>query len=217
LPWQGYLPEDLQMCLGGGMGKATVVPGLSSFSPIGWRSFGVVGRVWGLSQQAQGSREVQRKLEEAQSEGGREAILEELRGHVKAAARDPHANHVLQRCIELCLPAASQFVVEEVLESGPIGIALHKNGCRVMQSLLKRCSDESVHRLVAALLPEFSKMAQHQYGKFVVLCFLECDQGEQRQCVMERVEEEVRRQPSGALARALASRPEGVGAPPRQH
>ena len=81
----------------------------------------LVGRVWELSQDSKGCRDVQLALEQA-GEDLRRLIVAEVAGHVLDAMRCPHANHVLQKCITSSRPAteghrlsdcnhyASQFV-----------------------------------------------------------------------------------------------------------
>merc|ERR1719436_1102020 len=51
------------------------------------------GRVWELSQDAAGCREIQRAFDSAATEVDREMLAAELRGHVYEALRCPHANY----------------------------------------------------------------------------------------------------------------------------
>ena len=63
----------------------------------------LTGRVWELSQDSKGCREVQQAIEEA-SDDVRCSLVAELCGHVLDAMRCPHANHVLQKCITCSRP-----------------------------------------------------------------------------------------------------------------
>ena len=75
------------------------------------REISLAGRVWELSQDSKGCREVQLAIEEA-SDDVRRGLLAEIAGHVLDAMRCPHANHVLQKCITCSRPEveASTYV-----------------------------------------------------------------------------------------------------------
>lgn len=179
LSWSCYLPSSLQPPLPPPV--AAVVsqrPSLASGSGRGGETgeaagFGlegllVAGRVWSLSQEPIGCRQVQAALDAASSDKAREALAGELRGHVVHASRCPHANHVLQKVVAVLRPGALQFVVEELL-AGTVGqTARHKYGCRVVQRLVERCHPHQVQRLVDRLVPETAALGRHPYGNYVV-------------------------------------------------
>jgi len=61
----------------------------------------------------------------------------ELKGHVCEMVASPHANHVLQRLIELLPPSFVTFVLEEMAARwSPDYVAKHKFGCRVFERIL---------------------------------------------------------------------------------
>jgi len=103
--------------------------------------------------------------------------------------RVAHANHVVQKCILLLKPEASQFIIDE-LQCGIVGqIARHKYGCRIIQQLADNCKISQIHQLVESLIPEVVSLSRHPYGNYVV------------QNLLQRCTSEQRRR----MARALAS------------
>lgn len=136
----------------------------------GWRDASVAGRVWRLSQNARGSREVQHAMETASSEDARVRLASELRGHISEALRCPHANHVLQKCIECLSPHNTQFIIDELMaRPGSISYAArHKYGCRIVQRLLESCLPQQVSGLIETLLADAFQIARHPYGNYVM-------------------------------------------------
>lgn len=152
----------------------------------------IAGRVWSLSQDAQGCRQVQLALEMA-DEGSRMAIASELRGHVFEAMRCPHANHVAQKVIMLLRPGALQFIIDEILVR-PVAVsqaARHKYGCRIVQRLLESCKPDQVRGLVQILLADARAIACHPYGNYVMQHLLrhgcEEDKGSLIQVLLEHL------------------------------
>lgn len=132
-------------------------------------SLSLLGRVWALSQDARGCREVQEALgDESLSETQREAIAAELRGHVLEAAVCPHANFVLQKCIVALKPEAVQFIVSEIPSHSVTSLAQSRYGCRILQRLFERCHRSQVHALVESVLADIVAIAQSPYGNYVV-------------------------------------------------
>lgn len=153
----------------------------------------LVGRVWALSQDAQGCREVQAALEdESSGDARREALAQELRGHVLEAAVCPHANHVLQKAIAELRPEAFQFIIEDVPLESVSSMAQNKFGCRVLQRLFERCPSCYVRGLVDAVLGDLMAIAQSPYGNYVVQKMLECGiETDQRQRLLRSLESAV--------------------------
>merc|ERR1712187_676105 len=112
------------------------------------------GKVWELSQDRARCHDVQRLLDES-NEQVRVAIAEELRGHVWEAMQHPHANYVVQKCIESLRPSASQFIIDEIISNDIVQKASqHKFGCQILQRLLEFCRTDQVNELVEILLNE---------------------------------------------------------------
>lgn len=155
----------------------------------------LAGRVWSLSQDALGCREVQDVLgDDSLPLGQREALARELRGRILSAAVCPYANFVLQKCVVMLRPEAVQFIMEEILADSACSVssvAQNKFGCRVLQRLLERCHSPQVSALVEAVLADFVNIAQSPYGNYVVQKILECagaDSEQQRLRIARLVE-----------------------------
>mmetsp|Transcript_100609 Transcript_100609/g.252222 ORF Transcript_100609/g.252222 Transcript_100609/m.252222 type:complete len:380 (+) Transcript_100609:74-1213(+) len=150
-----------------------------SLSSRGERS--VLENAWLHSQDPAGTRRVQDALDEASDET-REVALQEFHGRAVKAMRDPHANHVLQKCISIMAPTSLQFMVDELLERDGLAtaVARHRYGGRIVQHLLKRCSASQVSGLAEALMQETVALACHSFGNFPVQHLLQFGTEEQR-------------------------------------
>jgi len=135
----------------------------------------VLGCVWEIAQHAMGTRRVQDALEGARCEAERVDIAWELRGHVSKAMRCPHANHILQKCINTMRPENVQFIVDEIAERECLvtQAAKHRYACRVVQHLLRRCSHAQVGGITKVLLKDADALACHTFGSYVVQQMLE--------------------------------------------
>mmetsp|Transcript_10707 Transcript_10707/g.28645 ORF Transcript_10707/g.28645 Transcript_10707/m.28645 type:complete len:372 (-) Transcript_10707:270-1385(-) len=149
----------------------------------------VSGHVWLLCQDPAGSRRVQDALDKCSSHEAREALLQELHGHAVKAMRDPHANHVLQKCISIMEPDSLQFMLDELLERDGLAttVARHRYGCRIVQQLLKKCATSQVSELAEALMQKTVKLARHSFGNFPVQRLLEFGTEEQRHRLAETI------------------------------
>lgn len=127
----------------------------------------ILGRVWILSQEACGCRQVQQAFECAPTDEIREAMALELYGHVLEACKCPHANHVLQKMI-LLMPAKScQFILDELMAGPLTQMFRHKYGCRIVQRLVEYCHPDQVHDLAERVLSELPVLACHPFGTYV--------------------------------------------------
>lgn len=135
----------------------------------------LAGRVWTLSQDAQGCREVQDALGDC-SLGceHKEALAGELCGHVLEAAVCPYSNYVLQKCVVALRPQAIQFVVDEIPADSVSAMSQNKFGCRVLQRLFERCEITKLAVLVEAVLADFITISRSPYGNYVVQKLLCC-------------------------------------------
>lgn len=134
------------------------------------------GRVWELSRDSKGSRQVQEAIDNASNDDERAAIAHQLAGHVWQALECRNANYVLQKLITSLRPQASQFVIDEILQRGPGSgayVARHQFGCRVVERLLEHCTPEQVSPLVEDLLDFGSQLCTDSFGNFVVQHVLE--------------------------------------------
>merc|ERR1712190_562957 len=126
------------------------------------------GRVWTLSQDADGCRKVQELIEDC-TDGEQEGIAAELQGHVWQALVCPHANHVLQKCIMSMRPQTCQFIIDElIMEKKVASGAQLKYGCRVIQRLLEHCREDQVHEICEKLLASGIELSGHHFGSYVM-------------------------------------------------
>jgi len=113
------------------------------------------------------------------------ALCSELQGRVREAIRSPHANHVVQKMVEV-LPASSLgFVVEEILGAGA-EVARHRYGCRVLSRLLQRHREASVAHMdefIEELLSDASDLARHTFGHHVIEMVLQTGSVYQRHMI----------------------------------
>mmetsp|Transcript_36291 Transcript_36291/g.91415 ORF Transcript_36291/g.91415 Transcript_36291/m.91415 type:complete len:320 (-) Transcript_36291:160-1119(-) len=208
-PWAAHMPAHFHESLASNENIFGSTPGRAEsaagcLSPL--RLLGALpcdgkmaGKVWRLSRDAQGCREVQRALGQASEEEHAE-VVDELRGHFWDAIRCPHANHVIQKCVVVMAPSLLQVLIDEVMDGKLIQAARHKYGCRVIQRLLEHCPVEQIHELVELLLAEFLEVSRHAYGIFVVQKLLQHTVEEQRDRLADLVEQH---------ATALALHPHG--------
>jgi len=166
----------------------------SEGSPSSRGESSLSGSVWLLSQDPVGCRQVQAALDTAASDEAREALAQELHGHVAKAMRDAHANHVLQKCIA-AMPAASlQFMVDELLarEGLAAQAARHRYGCRIVQQLLQKCGGDQASGLVEALLQDALTLTCHTIGNFTIKQLLQCGTEDQRYRLVRAIERNMR-------------------------
>jgi len=210
-PWAAYLPKGYGELSKRGLQARLYSQAFSSSASEASTSCAstgslVAGRVWQLSQDEQGCRDVQHALESASSDQEREAIAAELQGHIWEAARDPHANHVVQKCVEAIPPFASQFIIDELLvvkqeklkesERNQVGqrdgaalAAQHRFACRIVQRLLERCSADQVAEFADSLVQNAGAIARHPYGNYVLQHLL-LHGSRQHRCKLEAFLEE---------------------------
>jgi len=153
----------------------------------------VAGRVWELSRQPQGSREVQNAVDAAQDAKAVASMVCELQGHIWEASRCPHANHVLQKCIGLMRTEDLQFLVDELLCGNlPVQASRHKYGCRIVQQLLEHCSADQIHEFVEAIIAQASHVARHPFGNYVIQHLLSHASPERSRALRGKLQNDIR-------------------------
>lgn len=131
----------------------------------------LTGKVWQLSKDANGCRQVQDAFDNAGCDEERVALASELVGHVWEALKCMHANHVLQKSITTNRPDVSQFVIDELTQHGAKGItqaARHRFGCRILQRLLEHCTEDQMSFIVEILFIDAVDLSSHTYGHYVM-------------------------------------------------
>lgn len=154
----------------------------------------VEGRVWLLSRDPVGCRQVQAAIDSAADDDARERMLAELEGNILEAIHCKHANFVVQKFIITMRPEALEFVVREIQEgAGSVSkMARHVFGCRVIQRLMEHCSRNQVERLVDEILEEPVSLCRNQFGNYVGQQIMEFGSPEQQSRLMKAVEADIR-------------------------
>lgn len=147
--------------------------------------------VWQLACSAGGTRVVQKAFEVANT-SERIALALQLKGHVREAITSPHANHALQKCIEVIQPERLDFVLSEIMGLA-VTAARHRYGCRVLERLLEHCPSEQTASLVDEVLVGAAQLCRHTFGNFVVQHILEHGTLEQRHVIANVIQEDVQR------------------------
>jgi len=189
-----------------------LIPALSAFLPIHLRAdlagsgaeelclcplLAAAPEDWRLAFDPRGCRALQRRLETSDDEA-RVAIADKLRGHIREAVRSPHANFVVQKCIEVLRPGAVQFILDELMTDSLMLVARHKFGCRVVMRLLEHGMADQVHKLTEALMPKVGDLAMHAFGNYVVQSMISHCAEEQRSRIMSELKRDV-----GSICRDL--------------
>lgn len=172
--WAHHLPTYVQKQYwdadrARGSGNASLINSQTAKGPVP-ASTNIKMDVWNLSNEAEGSRRVQRAFDEAADDAELEDLTNALHGHVWEALASPFANHVLNKSISMAKPAASQYVVDEIMSKrgGAIRASQHKYGCRVVQRALEYCREDQTESLVNEILPNAMDLAQSPYGMHVI-------------------------------------------------
>jgi len=122
-----------------------------------------------LASRAEGTRAVQRALEEASSDDERRELALQFKGHVWNAVMCPHANYVLQRCVTTLPAVEIQFIIDELSRRKDLcSLARHKFGCRLLQRLFEHCRQDQVDELGDVLISEAIPLSRHCYGNYVM-------------------------------------------------
>lgn len=144
----------------------------------------LMGSVVELSFDAAACRVVQKALEVAKEEEV-VSMCSELQGFIREAIYSPHANHVIQKMVEVLPSSNLDFVVEEMLGAG-VEFARHRYGCRVFSRLVQRQSETDILRmdeLIEELLACSDDLARHTFGHHVIEVVLQTGNAHQRHMI----------------------------------
>merc|ERR1740121_432231 len=142
---------------------------------------------------SEGSRTVQDALDNDASDSEREAVAREMHGYVVSSARCPHANHVLQKCINTMPPSSLQFIVDEILKTAGMArkLAMNRYGGRIIQHLFGRCEASQVRELADALLQDAVALSSHTFGNHSIQKLLQFGTAEQKYRCVRMLEQNV--------------------------
>merc|ERR1712232_721269 len=96
----------------------------------------LIGNVPDLAFDASACRVLQKALDHGEDEEVL-ALGLELQGRVGEAIRSPHANHVIQKLVEVLPVPSLSFITQEILGAGS-EVARNRYGNRVLSRLLER-------------------------------------------------------------------------------
>jgi pumilio RNA-binding family len=158
----------------------------SQQSVIKW----VVGTAWDLANTYKGSRLVQKAFEVARGVD-QVALRDMLKGRILVALQSPHANHVLQKCIELTPAAQLNFVIDE-LRGNAVFVARHRYGCRILERLFEHlCAELPTNGLMDEVVAEAAPLCRHSFANFVVQHVLEHGSPGQKNCIVNALLPEI--------------------------
>jgi len=134
------------------------------------------GSVLRMSLEPFGCRIIQKALDVANA-AEKEALVTELRDHVRLAICSPHGNFVIQKVIEV-LPIKSAGFVSEELATFASEVARHRFGCRVLSRLVEHhlCGNgaaPSTDVLIDEVLLEIEQLIHHNFARHVLELILE--------------------------------------------
>jgi hypothetical protein len=118
-----------------------------------------------------GCRVVQLALERAKTRDAVE-LAAGFCGHVREAVLSPHANHVIQKMIDVLPACHTQFVLEEVIGAAA-ELAKHRFGSRVLTRLVHRHSCELARALTNELVHDVSDLSRHTFAHYVMEAVLD--------------------------------------------
>lgn len=141
------------------------------------------GQVWCLAQEPEGSRVVQLAFQD--NTPTEQELVHELEHHVREAVSSPHANHVLQKAIEVFSDDTVDFIFRE-LEGLGYSVACHRYGCRIMVRLMNYFPEiPSVQKLFDDALVKATDLCRHAFGRHVAEIILDKGTDDQRLKVEE--------------------------------
>lgn len=159
----------------------------------------VQGIVVPLALDGRGCRLLQLVLEEADASSRKELIVE-LHGHVREALDSPHANHVLQRVIELVPPRTVQFILDELASCWNMSsVVQHRFGCRLLERIFEHftgCNDARSSLdffLVNGAFGDLEAHCYHMYGTHVMQHLMEYGTYEQQLLVCSCLRDDLRK------------------------
>ena len=139
-------------------------------------------------------------------------MLAQFSADLRALARDPYGNILLQKVINLASPQQLHQITQELLPELP-AIGMNKNGTWVIQKLLSCAPPPLQSHLFAALEPCTVEMLEDQFGNYVIQVALQSG-GEE--WLMPVICAQARRLATGRFSsRALKSILESTVCPPR--
>jgi mRNA-binding protein PUF3 len=94
-------------------------------------------------------------------------LVSELEPHIHDCVQDQNGNHVIQKAIEFIPLDRISFIVNYCL-ANLSRLAVHSYGCRIVQRLLERCSDQIImSKVLKELVSCGANLIKDQFGNYV--------------------------------------------------
>jgi len=123
----------------------------------------------------QESKTAQHALQIANKQKGM-LLASSLRGHVRRASQNKHANYVVAQVVEIMPKGGASFIVEELSGVGCV-TACHPFACRVLCRILEHLmpDDQATLELMEEVVVSVKNhnLCSHKYGSYVVRTLLE--------------------------------------------
>ncbi|CAN6879801.1 unnamed protein product [Brassica oleracea] len=146
----------------------------------------LMGQIVPLSMQMYGCRVIQKALDVIEP-NQRVRLARELDGEVMRCVRDQNGNHVIQKCIESIHADRVGFMLS-AFRGQVSSLSMHPYGCRVIQRLMERCSNEHQCQFITEEILESARvLCKDQYGNYVIQHVLEKGTSEERERIVRKL------------------------------
>ena len=112
-------------------------------------------------------------------------ITKELEGHYAKCIEDQNGNHVIQKLIERLKPGKENNGIYEVVYKNIVELSKHQYGCRVIQTLLKKCNEKQVTKMLEKIYKDVKELSEDQYGNYIIQYILENQKGKNVDSIYE--------------------------------
>ncbi|KAI3877444.1 hypothetical protein MKX03_026501 [Papaver bracteatum] len=127
-----------------------------------------------ISSDMHGTRAVQKVIETLKSQEQFSMVVSSLKPGIVSLIKDPHGNHVAQRCLQHLMPQYSGFLFEAVT-AHCFELATDRHGCCVLQKCLSNSDFEQKRRLICEVTSNALILSQDPFGNYVVQFILELE------------------------------------------
>ena len=142
------------------------------------------GKIYELSLHMYGCR-VMQQLISVIDENYLTDITKELEGHYPKCIEDQNGNHVIQKLIERLKPGKENNGIYEVVYKNIVELSKHQYGCRVIQTLLKKCNEKQVSKMLEKIYKDVKELSEDQYGNYIIQYILENQKGKNVDSIYE--------------------------------
>ena len=142
------------------------------------------GKIYELSLHMYGCR-VMQQLISVIDENYLTDITKELEGHYPKCIEDQNGNHVIQKLIERLKPGKENNGIYEVVYKNIVELSKHQYGCRVIQTLLKKCNEKQVEKMLEKIYKDVKELSEDQYGNYIIQYILENQKGKNVDSIYE--------------------------------